>query len=254
MPPVQTDATAQRNRRRSRKRLRRPHPPSAVASQPEGANRAQLEEQLSAARVTARQQIVAGQRQAALDALVRGLALDATDPELNGLVDDLTRVARRTATEARTAAVLRGASPRSSAEFRDGQAREREADSLLRAGDRVPGIRVLWAAAALYNKAPRRDRSECVRRATAGAGATAPSIRSNRRPLSPGSQSISTSPAPELLKPPAPATMPAPATAPPPPPKPEPPPAPRDPRRILARQISSRSARRFAVTRRRIRV
>ena len=109
---------------------------------------------MSAARATARQQIVAGQRQRALDTLIGGLALDERDPELNRLVDELTGVARRTATEARAAAVVRGASPRSSAAFREGQAREREADTLLRAGDRVPGIRAAWAAAALYNKAP----------------------------------------------------------------------------------------------------
>jgi eukaryotic-like serine/threonine-protein kinase len=206
-------------------------PPRASANQPEGVNRTPYEEQVSAARVTARQQIAAGQRQPALDTLIRGLALDEKDPELNGLVDELTGVARRTATEARAAAVVRGASPRSSAAFRDGQTREREADSLLRAGDRVPGIRAAWAAAALYNKAP-----EGTSQGASDAPLTAPPARPTGDPVAPpspqpGSQPVLTSPSLESLK-----TVPAPedkaASAPPPPltaPKPEPPPVARDP-------------------------
>ena len=202
--------------------------PRAGANQPEGINRTQHEKQVSAARATARQQIIAGQRQRALDTLIGGLALDEKDPELNRLVDELTGVARRTATEARAAAVVRGASPRSSAGFREGQAREREADTLLRAGDRVPGIRAAWAAAALYNKAP-EERGHASA-APLPAPPARPAVDPGAPSSKPGSQPVLTSPSPEL-----PQTVPAPvdkpAGAPLPPltaPKPEPPPVPRE--------------------------
>jgi serine/threonine protein kinase len=208
-----------------------PSPAAPPRAQPEGVNRTPHEEQVSAARVTARQQIVGGQRQRALDTLIRGLALDEKDPELNELVEELTGAARRTATEARAAAVVRGASSRSSSAFREGQAREREADSLLRAGDRVPGIRAAWAAAALYNKAP-----EGTGPNESAAPLPAPPARSTVDPVEPpsakpGSQPVPTSPSPESLKT-VPAPVDKPASAPPPPstaPKPEPPPVPRDP-------------------------
>jgi len=148
-PPVRTETTAPPPPTASPGA-----PPRARADQPEGVSLTPLEQQVSAARTTAREQIVAGQRQRALDTLIRGLALDDRDPELNRLIDEQSGVAMRTATEARAAAVVRGAVSKSSAAFRDGQAREREANRLLRAGDRVPGIRAAWAAAALYNQAP----------------------------------------------------------------------------------------------------
>jgi len=214
-PPIRTEPTGQQQAQPPAPSPAAP--PRSSAHQPEGINRTQHEKQVSAARVTARQQIVVGQRQRALDTLIGGLALDEKDPELNGLVNELTGVARRTATEARAAAVVRGASPRSSAAFREGQAREREANDLLRAGDRVPGIRAAWAAAALYNKAPEGTRQNA-------SAAPPPSSR-------PGSQPGLTPPPPESVKPvPAPVDKPAIAAPPPPPsPTPEPPPVPRDP-------------------------
>lgn len=223
---VRTDTTAPRQAQPPA-----PSPAAPPRAQAEGVNRAQHEEQVSAARLTARQQIVGGQRQRALDTLIRGLALDEKDPELNELVEELTGAARRTATEARAAAVVRGASSRSSAAFREGQAREREADSLLRAGDRVPGIRAAWAAAALYNKAPEGTGAN-----ESAAPLPAPPARSTVDPVEPpspkpGSQPVATSPSPEPPKT-VPAPVDKPVSVPPPPstaPKPEPPPVPRDP-------------------------
>jgi serine/threonine-protein kinase len=227
-PPVQTDTTAPRQAEPSAASAAAPL--RAGADQPEGGNRSEHEEQLRAARLTARQQIVVGERQRALDTLIRGLALDEKDPELNGLVDELAGVARRNAAEARAAAVVRGAGERSSAAFREGQARERQADSLLREGNRVPGIRAAWAAAALYGKAPERTGQNA-----SASPLPAPPARVAADPVGPFpkpvSQTVPTSPAPESLKTvPTPADKPA--SAPPPPPaapKPEPPPAERDP-------------------------
>jgi serine/threonine protein kinase len=124
--------------------------------QPDDTGRVAVDQQLLALRTRARQQIVAGERQAALDTLTRGLTLDAKDPELNALLDDLVGVARRVAVEARTAAARRGA--KASGFFREAQAREREADSLLRAGDRVPAAQAYWVATSRYNQAPEEGR------------------------------------------------------------------------------------------------
>jgi eukaryotic-like serine/threonine-protein kinase len=126
--------------------------PAPSGEPPAGTNRPTTEEELRAVRVTARQQIAAGDRQAALETLSRGLALDAADSEINGMIDDLAQVARRAATAAGAAAAKRG--ERSHPAFRDAQAREREADSLLRAGDRVPAIQGLWAATTRYSQVP----------------------------------------------------------------------------------------------------
>jgi hypothetical protein len=205
-PPAQTDTSAQQP---PQTQAARPPALSADASQRESANRAALEEELSAVRVTARQQIVAGQPHPALDTLVRGLALAATDPELNALVDELTRVAKRTATEARAAATRRGSSTRPSTAFRDGQAREREADSLLRAGERVPAIRAFWAAASLYNKAPEvtdPTPSTVPSTVTAPAPPTRPSVEPVTPPTATPTSPIVLAPPPEAVK-----TVPAPA-------------------------------------------
>ncbi|MBA3296676.1 MAG: serine/threonine protein kinase [Acidobacteria bacterium] len=201
-------------------------PPRASADQPEDLNRTQHEIEVSAARVAARQQIVVGQRQLALDTLIRGLALDDKDSELNALVDELAEAARRTATEARAAADVRGANPKSSAAFREGQAREREAGRLLRAGDRVPAVQVAWAAAALYNRAPEGTATNASR--------PAPSAQPTNDPVgppspTPGNKPVLTAPSPESLKTlPGAVAKPSPLS-PPPAPKSEPPPVSRDP-------------------------
>ena len=222
-PPAQTETGAQPQ---SQPQAPRPPTPRADAGLPESPDRATLEEELNAVRVGARQQIAAGQRQPALDTLVRGLALAPKDPELNALVDELTRVARRTATEARAAATLRGSSPRSAVAFRDGQAREREADRLLRADERVPAIRAFWAAASLYNKSPDVTAQTP---SPAPAPPTRPSVESVAPPTAkPTSPTVLTPPSPpEAVK-----TVPAPVdtfTPTPATPTPEPPAAPRDP-------------------------
>jgi hypothetical protein len=181
------------------------------------AKRAELEQQLRVVGVTARRQIAAGQRQAALDTLSRGLALDANDPEVNNLLDELARVARRAATEAGAAAAKRGL--RSSAPFRDAQAREREADSLLRAGDRVPAVQAFWAATSRYNQVP----EVTGQRASAAPPPAAPTARAVTPVEPPASPPIS--PPISTSLPPPPKPVPAPAeksTAPPPAsPKPE---------------------------------
>ena len=129
-------------------------PPRARADQAEGVSLTPLEQQVSAARTTAREQIVAGQRQRALDTVIRGLALDQENPELN-------RSDRRADWSGETNRDRGAARPPSfAARFRRHLPRSRRAgpgaraDRLLRAGDRVAGIRAAWAAAALYNKAP----------------------------------------------------------------------------------------------------
>ncbi|HUE84785.1 MAG TPA: serine/threonine-protein kinase [Vicinamibacterales bacterium] len=195
-----------------------PATPPGDAGQPGGDTRAQLEEQLSAVRVTARRQIVAGERDAALETLIRGLALDAKDPDLTSLLDELTGTARRTATEARLAAAQRGAT--SSTAFRDAEAREREAETLLRAGDRVPAVRAFWAAASRYNQVP----TATDRRAAAAPPAAAPKRPAVQPveppPSTPSSPPISTSSPLNPVPVPVEKTVPAP---PPAAPKPAPP-------------------------------
>jgi serine/threonine protein kinase len=174
--------------------------PAPSAEPPAAVSRPTTEEDLRALRVTARQQIAAGDRQAALETLSRGLALDATDREMNGMLDDLARVARRASTAAGAAAAKRG--DRSHAAFRDAQALEREADSLLRAGDRIPAIQGLWAATTRYSQVP-----DAVRPPASA----------------PPSTPVPTSPAAAAVEPPA-VVLPNPpiSTEPPPPPKPIP--------------------------------
>jgi hypothetical protein len=128
-------------------------PPSALdPPEPNRTNRAPVEEELIAIRSTARRQIAGGERQAALETLTRGLALDPKDPQINAVLDDLVAGARRAAVEARTAATRRG--ERSSGVFQDAQAREREADTFTRAGDRVSAVQAFWSAASRYNQVP----------------------------------------------------------------------------------------------------
>jgi hypothetical protein len=157
--------------------------------------------------------------------LSRGLALDAKDAEINGMLDDLARVARRAATEAGAAAAKRG--QRSHTAFRDAQAREREADSLLRAGDRVPAIQALWAATSRYSQVPEVVRQEAS--APPSPVPTSPVVIAVEPPASvPASPPIASNTAPAPKPVPAPTERPAPPpeTAKPAVPKPE---APREP-------------------------
>jgi serine/threonine-protein kinase len=194
--PVQTETSAPQT---AQPQVQEPLP-GAVPS-PE-ANRPANEEPLQNVRAAARQQIAAGARQAALDTLSRGLALDAADPEVNQLLDDLASIARRAAGEAGAAAAKRG--QRSHSAFRDAQAREREADSLLRAGDRVPAIRAWWAATSRYSQVPEVIAPQ--------ASAAPPSRAPATPPVTP-------------VEPPASVESVPPAKSPPAPPKPEPLPA-----------------------------
>ncbi|MFN2446993.1 MAG: protein kinase [Vicinamibacterales bacterium] len=197
-------------------------PPSVAANEPGKASRIQLEEQLRAARIAARQQMGAGRRQAALDTLVGGLALDAQDQELNGAVDELVRAARQTAAAARAVALRRGASQRSSAEFRAGHVRAREAEGLLRAGNRVAAIQAFWTAASLFDNAPEVIGQQSPAE-SAPARSPSPMIDPNERPpAKPAPESAITSPPPESLEPATPLDKPAPVP-PSAPPKLEPP-------------------------------
>jgi serine/threonine protein kinase len=199
-----------------------PPPPSPTpgTEPPAEPSPSDLETRLAALRASARQQIATGDRQAALETLSRGLALDPKDPEINRLVDDLARVARRGAAEAGTAAAKRG--QRSSNAFQDAQAREREADSLMRAGDRVPAIRGFWAATSRYSQVPEAPSQQTSAPAPPPAPTT-PAVSTVEPPVTvPGGPPISTAP------PSAPRPVPAPAEKPsaPPasvkaPPKPE---------------------------------
>jgi len=209
--------------------------PRADTRPSESAHRVDLEPQLSAVRATARQQNAAGERQAALDTLLRGLALDANDPEVNRLVDELSQGARRTATDARSAATLRGA--RSSAAFRDAQAREGEADRLLRTGDRVRAAHAFWAAASRYNQVP-----EVTDRTASAAPPSAAQTPPGAAPVEP----LPSTPSGPPISPPSPPFKPVPApidktapTSPPAPLNPEPAPAPRDPAPDLETHLSA---------------
>ena len=136
-------------------------PPAQTAAKGAGSNpdradgSATIEQHVNSIRAAARRLIALGQRQQALDSVTAGLVLDAADPELQRLLEELKRTARQNAVQERQAASRRGATEDSSIEFRDGLAREREADVLDRAGDRAPAIRSLWAAAGLYDRAAR---------------------------------------------------------------------------------------------------
>jgi serine/threonine protein kinase len=112
-----------------------------------------LDQKVSSIRATAHRQIRAGQRDQALSTVSAGLVLDRQDKELNGLLEELRRGAQQMATQARAAASRRGATEQSSREFRDAMVREREHETMERAGDRVQAVRSLWAAAALYERA-----------------------------------------------------------------------------------------------------
>jgi eukaryotic-like serine/threonine-protein kinase len=129
-------------------------PPPAPAVEADTAAAQQLASRLDTIRATARQQIAAGQRQAALETLVTGLALAPKDEEIGAIVDELVGGARRAASQARASATRRGGAAGGSREFRDAEAQERDAETNLAAGDRGAGIRALWAAASLYNKVP----------------------------------------------------------------------------------------------------
>jgi eukaryotic-like serine/threonine-protein kinase len=188
-------------------------PPEATGRPPEAAaeSKTPLDEQLRDARDVVRRHMVAGDRQRALDALVRGLALDANDPALNGLVADLVAAARRTATDARTAATTRLADVKSSAEFNSAESRVREAENLLRKGDRVGATRAFLGASALYST----------------------SRNAPGKPAAPAAADVPLPPAP--VPPPSNVNPPAPPPPPPvpaparPTPAPEAAPAPRDP-------------------------
>ena len=192
-------------------------PPGPVAAQPERPRTA-ADEQVDAARATARQQIVAGDRRGALDTLIGGLALDGKDPELNKLIDEMTGAARRSLTDARAAAVSRGADTKSSAAFREAQARDRETDRFVRTGERIPAMRAAWAATALYNKAPEGT----GRKANALPPAPAPA-RPAGAPVEPPAKPVNQ---PGIGSKPSSGPPALPTT-----PKPEPPPVPRDPAR-----------------------
>ena len=101
-------------------------PPVATPPAPAG-------DRLSEVRDAARRQMATGGREQVLATLAEGLTLDAADPEINRLVDELGRGAGSTAEQARQAALRRGVDDRSAA-FRE--ARSRERDGLASGGRR----------------------------------------------------------------------------------------------------------------------
>ena len=171
----------------------------ASAADDRAQDRRAIDERLSAIRSTARREIAAGQRPKLLDTLSVGLALDAGDVELNGLIDDLNRAARQLAAQARANAVRRGATEESSLELRDGRAREREGEALDRSGDRAQAIRALWAATELYDRASRVTAQSSAPPATP---APAP------QPLPPVAKADTPAPPPERQPSPVPPTAP----------------------------------------------
>ncbi len=156
-----------------------------------------------------------------------GLDLDPNDPVLNQMLADLTRTARDRTTNARVNVARAGSAGATSPAFREAQQREREADGLLRRGDRAGGLRALWSAAALYGKA-----SEA--RDIAPPASAVPTLR---EPSNTDGQVRPPPPPPEAVNPPAPpepnrapptAVEKVPPPALPPPPRVEPPATGRD--------------------------
>jgi hypothetical protein len=228
-PSVEADVTPTTQTPTTQASPQQPSPPDATLVPPNplpDSADAERDRQLRAARDAASRQIVAGEHQAALDTLVRGLALDTKDPALNRLADGFASTASRTAADARTAASARGANTRSSVEFRTGQSREREAQTLVRRGEPVPGIRAFFEAAALYTnaRAPSDQPSPVAPQPTPAAPvAITPSPPSLARPASPPV------PNPSAMNTTAPAPSPPVAVAPPATTEPERPAVARDP-------------------------
>ena len=179
------------------------------------------EQQLVTLRATARRQLAAGRPQEALDTISAGLVLDASDPDLRALVDDLARAARQSLNASRAAAANLGVSEASSADLRDARNREREADALERSGNRAATVRALWMAAALYDRTVKRASARSVPPETPApaAAATQPGVTGAPQPERVQSPAVSPlgpgtlPPAPEL-PPPTPPPQPAKPAAP----------------------------------------
>ncbi len=214
-----------------------PAPPASETAGPPrrapGADRAAeaadplREARLALMRTAARQEIAGGREQEALESLMYGLDLDPSDQVLNQMLADLTRTARDRTTNARVSVARAGSAGARSPAFREAQQREREADGLLRGGDRAGGLRALWSAAALYGKA-----SEA--REVAPPASAVPTLR---EPSNTDGQVRPPPPPPEAVNPPAPpepnrapptAVEKVPPPALPPPPRVEPPATGRD--------------------------
>jgi hypothetical protein len=165
-----------------------PPPPAADAgASSDRTEKPAVSEQLRSLHDTARQQISAGRREEALDTVNAGLVLDASDPELNRLLDGFIDAAGQLAGQARLTAVRRGATDASSPEFREARADERNGVAFQKSGDRAQAVRALWAAAARYERA-----GELAARSTA-ARPVPPEAKS--RPES-AKEKVSTQPAP----------------------------------------------------------
>jgi hypothetical protein len=187
-------------------------PVEPSVSQSRADDRLAIDERLRVIRATARTQIADGQRQQALDTLSAGLVLQAGDPELNSLLDELRRSARQAANQARAAASRRGATERSPLEFQEARAREGKADSFERSGDRAQAVRAFWEAAELYDR---------VSRATSqGAAPAPPASAAAPRAEIPKPETLAPTPEPPPLAPNPPPQVPSPAAATQPPPQP----------------------------------
>jgi eukaryotic-like serine/threonine-protein kinase len=179
------------------------------------------EPQLVTLRATARRQLAAGRPQEALDTISAGLVLDASDPDLRALVDDLARAARQSLNASRAAAANLGVTESSSPDLRDARRREREVDALERSGNRVATIRALWMAAALYDRTVKGASARSVPPETPApaAAATQPGVTAAPQPERVQSPAVSPlgpgtlPPAPEL-PPPTPPPQPAKPAAP----------------------------------------
>ena len=142
-----------------------PPPPTPQAAGAPERPRAH-EQQLVTLRATARRQLTAGRPQEALDTISAGLVLEASDAELQALMDGLARAARQSVTTSRGAIAKLGVTEASSADVRDARAREREADALERSGNQTAAIRALWMAAALYDRSANAASTRSVPRQT----------------------------------------------------------------------------------------
>jgi serine/threonine-protein kinase len=169
------------------------------------------EQQLVPLRATARRQLKAGRPQEALDTISAGLVLNASDPELRELVDDLARAARQSVTASRAATAKVGVTEASSADVREARGREREAEALERSGNHVAAIRALWTAAALYD---RSAKAASTRSLPAAPAAAAPQPGVTGPPQPSRVQSPAVVPLPPGMLPPA-TDLPLPAPPPP---------------------------------------
>ena len=112
--------------------------------------------QLAPFRATARDHLNRGQRAQALDAAASGLRLDASDAELQKIVDSLLRAAESTTATAKTSAVNVGAPTLSQEFFGQALGLEQQAVGHRNARNKEAAIRTYWLATERFQLAAKQ--------------------------------------------------------------------------------------------------